>query len=119
MVLLEDGLREFDPDRQSWREIRTAQKPKIAPFLEMSPGSAGELYITGERGLAKLRITSGGGFEWLEVNSDRERVTHFDYALPGTGELFAQGISSRDKRRVVVRWAGRLNCKPCTRRPSG
>src|ERR1017187_6117473 len=28
MVLLEDGLREFDPEHQSWREIRTAQNSK-------------------------------------------------------------------------------------------
>ena len=107
MVLMEDGLREFDPRHESWREIRTAENSKIAPFVTMCPGSADELYITGEHGLAKLHISSEGGvFEWLEVNSDAYRLTHFDYPLPGTGELFAQGISSRGKRRVIVRWAG-------------
>jgi signal transduction histidine kinase/CheY-like chemotaxis protein/HPt (histidine-containing phosphotransfer) domain-containing protein len=107
MALMEDGLREFDPDRQTWRDIRTAQNSRIAPFLEMCPGATGELYITGEHGLAKLNISGdGGAFEWLEVNSDPYHLTHFDYPLPGAGELFAQGISSRDKRRVIVRWPG-------------
>jgi hypothetical protein len=72
----------------------------------MCPGAADELYITGEHGLAQLRISRDrGAFEWLEVNTDRDRLTHFDYPLPGTGELFAQGISSPGKRHVIVRWS--------------
>ena len=107
ILLMEDGLREFDPEHQNWREIRTAQDSKIAPFLEMCPGSAGELYVTGEHGLAKLRISSeGGAFEWHEINSDMYHLTHFEYPLPGSGVLFAQGTSSRDKRHVIVRWSG-------------
>ena len=106
MVLLEDGLREFDPDQRRLRDIRLAENSKIAPFLTMCPGSAGELYITGEHGLAKLHISPGGGFEWLEVNGDASRLTHFDHPLPGTGELFALGISALGKRRVIVRWPG-------------
>ncbi len=107
LVLLESGLQEFDPDGGSWREIRMTEKSRIAPFLTMCPGSAGEFYITGEHGLAKLYMShDGGAFEWFEVNSDRERITHFGYPLPGSGELFAQGISSRDKRHVIIRWSG-------------
>src|ERR1039458_5987746 len=80
MVLREDVLQEFDPDRQRWREIRLAENSRICPFREMCPGSADELYIAGEHGLAKLRISGdGGAFEWLEINSDRERLNHFDY----------------------------------------
>jgi hypothetical protein len=106
MVLLEDRLREFDPEQERWREIRNEKNSRIGPFLTMCPGSAGEMYITGEHGLAKLLFSPDGGpFEWLEVNSDRSRLTHFDYPLPGSGELFAQGISSRDKRHVIVRWS--------------
>jgi len=106
MVLLEDGLREFDPDGERWREIRTAENSGIAPFRAMCPGAADELYITGEHGLAQLRISRDrGAFEWLKVNTDRDRLTHFDYPLPGTGELFAQGISSPGKRHVIVRWS--------------
>ena len=97
MLLLEDGLREFDPDQRRLRDIRTAQNSRIAPFLNMCPGSAGELYITGEHGLAKLHVSpDGAAFEWLEVNGDASRLTHFDHPSPGTGELFAQGISVRD-----------------------
>jgi len=107
IVLMENSLREFDPEHGSWREIRTAENSHIAPFLEMCPGSAGEVYITGEHGLAKLQISRDGGpFKWLEVNGDAYHITHFDYPLPGAGELFAQGLSSRDKRHVIVRWSG-------------
>src|ERR1039457_1381847 len=103
MVLLEDGLREFDPEHQSWREIRTAKNSKIAPFREIVPGSADELYVTGEHGLAKLHMADGGApFEWLGVNSGAQRLSHFDYPLPATGELFAQGLSSAGKRHVIV-----------------
>ena len=107
MVLLEDGLREFDPEHQSWREIRTAQNSKIAPFLAMCPGSTDELYVTGEHGLAKLRAAPGGGsVEWREVNGDPYLLSQFNYPMPGTGELFAQGVSSHTKQRVIVRWSG-------------
>jgi hypothetical protein len=107
MVLMEDGLREFDPERQTWREIRTAENSRIAPFLTMCPGSGDELYIAGEHGLARLHTSrDGGALEWHEINSDRYRLTHFDYPLPGSGELFAQGQSARDKGHVIVRWSG-------------
>ena len=107
MLLLEDGVREFDPDQRRLRNIRLAENSRITPFLTMCPGWAGELYLTGEHGLAKLTMArEGGAFEWLEVNSDASHLTHFDHPLPGTGELFAQGISARDKRRVIVRWPG-------------
>ena len=107
MVLLEDRLREFNPELESWREIRTAEDSRIAPFLTMCPGSAGEVYVTGEHGLAKLRASQdGGAFEWHEINSEADRLSHFDYPMPGIGELFANAISSLDKRRVIVRWLG-------------
>jgi hypothetical protein len=79
MVLLGDELREFDPDQDRWREIRSAKNSRIAPFLAMCPDSLGDLYLTGEHGLAKLRVLPDGrSFEWLEVNSDRDRLAHFD-----------------------------------------
>jgi signal transduction histidine kinase/CheY-like chemotaxis protein len=107
MVLRKDGLWEFDPDRQSWRTIRTAENSRIAPFRTMCPGAPDELYIAGEHGLGKLRISRDSeAFEWREVNGDAAGLAHFDYPMPGTGELFAQGISSRDQRRVIVRWPG-------------
>ena len=50
---------------------------------------------------AKAALSSG-----MKSTATSYRLTHFDYPLPGSGELFAQGISSRDKRRVIVRWSG-------------
>ena len=107
MVLLEDRLREFDPELETWREVRTAENSRIPPFLTMCPGSAGELYVTGEHGVAKLRVSPGNEpLEWHEINSDKYRLSHFDYPMPGTGELFANAVSSIDKRHVIVHWSG-------------
>jgi signal transduction histidine kinase/CheY-like chemotaxis protein len=106
MLLQGDSLRAFDPARQSWREIRAAMKSKIAPFLSMCPGAKNELYITGEHGLARLRITGRGAFEWIEVDSRAAGLTHFDQPTAGAGELIARGVSSRDHQRVIVRWRG-------------
>jgi signal transduction histidine kinase/DNA-binding response OmpR family regulator/ligand-binding sensor domain-containing protein len=109
MVLLDDALREFDPDQQSWREVRTAEGSRIAPFLVMCPGAADEVYITGEHGLAKVKIGRDGGvFEWAEVYSGAEHLAHFDAPLPGRGELFARATTLRDSsRRAIVRWSGK------------
>ncbi len=108
LVLFEDRLREFDPQREVWRDLRTAESSAIGPFLTICPGSAGESYITGERGLAKLRMSpDGDSFDWTEVKGGADRLAHFDYPIAGIGELFAQGISARDQRRVIVRWSGR------------
>jgi signal transduction histidine kinase/DNA-binding response OmpR family regulator len=108
LVLLEDRLREFDPERETWREIRTAGSSRIAPFRAMCPGSVGEFYVTGEHGLAKLQLSGDGGLvEWREANGDADRLRHFDYPMPGAGELFAQAVATRDRRHVIVRWSGR------------
>jgi len=107
ILLLEDSVLEFDPERESWLEIRTAGSSRITPFLEICPGSAGEWYVAGEHGLAKLQISRDGGpFEWHEVNGDADHLAHFSHPLPGDSELFAQGISSRGQRHVIVRWRG-------------
>jgi ligand-binding sensor domain-containing protein len=47
-----------------------------------------------------------GAFEWHEINGQAYRLSHFDYPMPGTGELFANAVSSLDKRHVIVRWSG-------------
>ena len=108
LVLQDDVLREFDPEREGWREIRAAQHSSIAPFRAMCPGGAGEWYLTGDRGLARVRLAGeGGSFEWIEVNGSAAGLVRFDYPVAGSGELFAQATSARGQRRVIVRWAGK------------
>ena len=108
MVLMEDGLREFDPDLETWREIRTAENSRIAPFLTMCPGSAGELYVTGRARVGEVACFAQTAVLSSGTRSTATRIacTHFDYPIPGTGELFANAISSLDKRHVIVRWSG-------------
>jgi signal transduction histidine kinase/CheY-like chemotaxis protein len=106
IVLLDDGLWEVDSGQERWWEIRSAANSSIRPYLSMCPGPANEIYITGEHGLAKLRVPRANGpFEWNEVNSLSDSLVHLVYPLPGDQELFAQGLSSTNKQHVIVRWA--------------
>jgi len=107
LVLLDNALGEFNPDRQEWREVRKAEQSRIAPFLDLCPGGAEEVYVTGEHGVAKLRISSDGAPSgWLEVNGGTQSLTHFVFPQPGAAELFAQAVSARDHLHHIVRWAG-------------
>ncbi len=105
LVLMDNALTEFDPDRQEWQVVRRAEQSRIAPFLDLCPGAAGELYVTGEHGLARLR-TSGDSSGWLEVNGNAQSMTHFVFPLPGAAELFAQAVSAHDNLHHIVRWSG-------------
>jgi signal transduction histidine kinase/DNA-binding response OmpR family regulator/streptogramin lyase len=107
LVLFPDRLREYDPSARSWKDIRTARETAIAPFLDMTTCSPGEIWLTGEHGLARLTFHSEAGYHWSGISSAGLR--HFLYPLPGAGtELFAQAQAG-GTRRAVVRWSdGRL-----------
>ncbi len=76
-------------------------------FWRCVRGSADEVYITGQHGLAKLHISGNGAVSgWLEINGDAQSLSNFVYPLPGDRELFAQAVSARDRLHHIVRWAG-------------
>lgn len=107
LVLLDDSLREFDPESGTWRELRSVRNSRVGPFRGMCSGGVGEWYITAEQGLARLRLErDGGAFEWTEINSRASGLRSFNYPIAGSGEVFAQATSARDPRRVIVRWSG-------------
>ncbi|MCU1238837.1 MAG: hypothetical protein JWP63_6804 [Candidatus Solibacter sp.] len=107
LVLMEGRVREFDPARGSWREIREAGRSAIAPFRGMSPGAPGEWYIAGEHGLARLALArEDGPVEWTETKRDPFGLSQFNDPIAGAGEVFARGERVGTERRAIVRWSG-------------
>jgi signal transduction histidine kinase/CheY-like chemotaxis protein len=110
VVISNVWLREYDTEGGTWKEIQPGQHSKIGPFLDMASLTPQEIWITGERGLARLQTSHDGGpYEWTEIVSGSAGFSHFDSPEPGaSGELFAQGVSAGNGRKAIVRWAGSL-----------
>ena len=107
LVIADTGLQEYTPATRTWREIKAARDSAIRPFLQAIPSAFGEIWIAGEHGLGRLLVAKNGEpYQWMEIET-ASRFTHFDFPEPGaSGELFVQGVSRRDGRRAIVRWAG-------------
>ena len=107
VVLTQDRLLEYHVASGSWRTLKTSADTRIAPFLKMTSNNASDIWVTGERGLARFRPNAGErGDSWTEITAGGLR--HFDHPLPGSGEeLFAQAARGRDGDVVIVRWHGR------------
>jgi signal transduction histidine kinase/DNA-binding response OmpR family regulator len=106
-VLMTDGVREFDPASQAWREIRSAKASRIAPLTEMVRGARGEVWIAGQHGLA--RLTQPGqqrAWQWSEITGTLDGVGRFRFPTAGVpGELLAQA-TERDGHVAIVAWSG-------------
>jgi hypothetical protein len=108
LVLWPNHVREYDDASKSWRDIVNARETAIAPFTSMTSCVPGEVWLTGEHGLARLNVDGEVlSYTWAEIGGDRQGLRHFIYPLPGRpGELFAQATHGSGDRRAVVRWAG-------------
>jgi ligand-binding sensor domain-containing protein len=106
VVITNTGVEEYAPATRTWREIGAGRQTAIQPLLQAVPSESGEIWIAGEHGLGRLRVSRDGGpYDWTEIETS-SRFRHFDFPEPGVrGELFAQGISPRDGHRTIVRWA--------------
>ena len=106
LVVLPDGMGEYDPASGGWREIPSAGQSRIGPFLNAASGSADDIWLTGEHGLARMTALTGGSCRWVETARDPEGLFHFDNPEPGNrGEVFAQATSQAAGGQVV-RWTG-------------
>ena len=108
LVLYPDRLREYYPQSNAWRDIKTARETGIEPFLSMTLCRRDEIWLTGRKGLARLMLSAGvRSYRWEEIRGAAYGLRNFVYPLPGgEGELFAQaGLTSGD-RHAVVRWIG-------------
>jgi signal transduction histidine kinase/CheY-like chemotaxis protein len=108
VVLMADGLREYDPVSNGWREIAPGRQSRIGPFLKAGSTNARDIWLAGEHGLAHVTVPAGSGlYRWVETAKDPGSLVHFDYPEPGNdGEVFAEATSGPSGRKVIVRWAG-------------
>jgi signal transduction histidine kinase/CheY-like chemotaxis protein len=107
VVLFAGALREFDPLTGTGAGLAVARDSKILPFNRMVTGWGGDLWISGERGLGRLRILPGNaGYQWEEISGAPMSLHSFHFPLPGRpGELFAQAAPERGNGTAVVRWS--------------
>jgi ligand-binding sensor domain-containing protein len=106
LVLFADRLREFDPDRNTWRDVKSARDTGIAPFLTMATCERDVVWLTGERGLARIEPKLESSYSWTEISGEPQGLRGFIYPLPGSArELFAQARTASGFR-MIVRWSG-------------
>jgi signal transduction histidine kinase/CheY-like chemotaxis protein len=108
LVLMADGLQEYDPVSNGWREIASGMPNRVGPFLTAASANSRDIWLAGEHGLARVSASAEGGpYRWVETAADPDGLSHFDDMEPGNdGELFVQATSPRRGRKTIVRWDG-------------
>ena len=106
VVLLADGLAEYDPTTGAWREIASARQSRVGPFLNAVSAGGRELWLAGEHGLARMTAKGAGEWQWRETARDPGGLVHFAYLEPGSaGEVFGQASARSGGLRSIVHWA--------------
>src|ERR1035441_5929613 len=83
IVLFSTALREYDPAGQTWREFRNQDNTRLGGFTAMT-ARAPDFWISGKRGLARLRVEGDGVPQWNEISGAGAGLSDFRY--PVTGE---------------------------------
>jgi signal transduction histidine kinase/CheY-like chemotaxis protein len=106
IVLFSTALREYDPAGQTWREFRNQDNTRLGGFTAMT-ARAPDFWISGKRGLARLRVEGDGVPQWNEISGAGAGLSDFRYPVTGRdGELFAQAKAGPG-RMAVVRWSAK------------
>jgi len=63
LVMTPDAILEFDAASRTTSVIRAARVTTIAPFLDMRPGVGGDVWVSGEHGVARLVASTPRGWE--------------------------------------------------------
>ena len=106
IVLFSTALREYDPDHGTWREFRNQDNTRLGGFTAMT-ARAPDFWISGDRGLARLRVEGYGVPQWSEISGAGAGLSQFHYPVTGRdGELFAQAKAGAG-RMAVVRWSAK------------
>lgn len=113
-LLLSDRLIEFDSTSGQTLAIRRAQDSDLGRFLDLSPARDGGIWITGDRGLAKL---SGSPQTWASSSAWQEWLLPRDALIQtlrnpledGEGGVTVVGESLARNEKVLVWFNGRSN----------
>ena len=105
IVLFSTALREYNPADGTWREFRNQENTRLGSFTAMTARGP-DFWISGERGLARLRVEENGTPQWSEISGEGAGLSGFRYPVAGRdGELFAQAKAGG--RMVVARWSAK------------
>jgi signal transduction histidine kinase/CheY-like chemotaxis protein len=106
IVLFSTALREYDPAGGTWKKLRNPGTTRLGDFTAMTARSP-DFWVSGERGLARLRVADNGPPEWSEISGEGAGLSGFRYPVTGRdGELFAQARAGAG-RMAVVRWSAK------------
>ena len=106
IVLFSTVLREYDPTGGTWRELRNQDNSRVGGFTAMT-ARAPDFWISGERGLARLRVAGYGVPRWTEISGAGAGLSGFRYPVTGRdGELFAQAKTGAGRMAVAL-WSAR------------
>jgi signal transduction histidine kinase/CheY-like chemotaxis protein len=104
VVLFSTTLRQFDPANGTWTEWKSPDNTRLGRFTAMTARGT-DFWISGDRGLARLRVAEHGPPQWTEITGAGSGFSDFRYPVAGReGEVFAQARAGRGPM-AVVRWS--------------
>ena len=104
LVLFSTGVREFDPASGTWSPWKSPGNTGLGGFTAMTARDPVFL-ISGERGLARLRVPEHGPPQWTGISGAGAGLSDFRYPVAGRdGEMFAQAKAGAGSV-AVVRWS--------------
>jgi signal transduction histidine kinase/ligand-binding sensor domain-containing protein/ActR/RegA family two-component response regulator len=103
LVLLPDRILQFDLDG-AVATIKIAQGAGLGRFIDMRRTADGNVWVTGQRGVARLHLQRNGPIEWREYTAPKGLVD-LEHPMEGeNGELLVS--ASAEKGRVLLRLDG-------------
>ena len=104
IVLFSTVLREYDPAKGAWNACKSPDNTRLGGFTAMT-AQGPDFWISGDRGLARLRVAEHGPPEWTEISGAGAGLSDFRYPVAGRdGEMFAQAKTGAGPM-AVVRWS--------------
>ncbi len=112
-ILLQDSLLEFDAEKNQTKRIKNVANTALGFFIHMAQARDGNVWLTGQRGIAKLQTT---GLQFQERNWEMQEdwqeyipasnleLSNFIYPYEDeSGDVFCTAFSDLHKKRVLVR----------------
>ena len=104
IVLFSTALRQYDPANGTWTPWKSPDDTRLGAFTAMTARGP-DFWISGERGLARLRVAEHGPPQWTEISGAGAGLSDFRYPVAGReGEMFAQAKAGAGAV-AVVRWS--------------
>ncbi|HUU29048.1 MAG TPA: ATP-binding protein [archaeon] len=106
--LLPDRLMMFNAANGKKENVKRAVEANIGRFIDMIAARDGGIWITGQKGIAKLSpVSESPAWKWSEHLLDNLGVENFRAPIESVNkELFLIGVDQRLKKRVLINFDG-------------